>query len=358
MNDSRQLAKLPSALPSRGRALIFLCALCCSLLGLLATFPAFADEPVPPNVQSAVDSGLTWLSGQQNGDGSFPAAAGAQPAVTSLAVLAFLARGYTPAHGPYHQVIDKAIDWVISIQQANGYITQNEGQMYDHGISTVMLSEVYGMVDPAQQPRVAAALSKAVGLILTAQNRSGTEEDGGWRYQPWSTDADISCTGWQLMALRGAADCGASIPPSAIQRGLGFIARDASPQGGFGYTIGSGPNQARTATGILALELLGRRGVGLALDGGDWLLAHPLTVNSEFYYYAVYYCTQAVNQLGGQYWNQIYPPIRQQLLDLQFPDGSWTPGSNIEQEGGKVYSTSMAILALCVPYHYLPLYQQ
>src|SRR5271170_3651405 len=88
-----------------------------SLLVPLAGPCAFADDAVPANVASAVDSGLNFLSGQQLADGSFPADQGAKPAVTSLAVLAFLARGYTPAHGPYHQVIDKAVDWVISIQQ-------------------------------------------------------------------------------------------------------------------------------------------------------------------------------------------------------------------------------------------------
>ncbi|HTV46805.1 MAG TPA: prenyltransferase/squalene oxidase repeat-containing protein [Phycisphaerae bacterium] len=329
-----------------------------SLIVLWAAPSLWADDAVPANVASAIDSGLTFLANQQQADGSFPSAEGTEPAATSLAVLAFLARGYTPAHGPYHDVIDKAIDWVISIQQPDGYLIDHNGQMYDHGISTVMLSEVYGMVDPTQQPRVAAALSKAVGLILQAQNNSGGNFDGGWRYQPNSTDADISCTGWQLMALRGAADCGADLPPDAIRRGIEFVERDACPQGGFAYMIGGGPNQARSGTGILALELLGRHEDPAATNAGDWLLANPLRTNSDFYFYAVYYCSQAVNQLGGQYWNQIYPQIRQQLLDLQFPDGSWTPPDGIEQQGGKIYATSMAILALCVPYHYLPLYQR
>src|SRR5271170_1077379 len=275
----------------------FFCLIALCLPALFAEPYVFADDAVPANVQSAVDSGLTFLVSQQQDDGSFPAGLGAKPAVTSLAIMAFLARGYTPAHGPYHKVIDKAINWVISIQQPDGYIVQDQGQMYDHGISTVMLTEVYGMVDPSQQPRVAAALSKALRLILTAQNDSGSDADGGWRYQPNSNDADISCSGWQLMALRGAADCGAALPPDAIRRGIEFVERDACPQGGFAYMIGGGPNQARSGTGILALELLGRHDDPAVTDAGDWLLANPLRTNSDFYYYAVYYCSQAVNQL-------------------------------------------------------------
>jgi hypothetical protein len=45
------------------------------------------------------------------------------------------------------------------------------------------------------------------------------------------------------------------------------------------------------------------------------------------------------------------------LLELQRENGSWI-GSGSEAGAGEVYSTTLAILALAVKYHYLPIYQR
>src|ERR1035441_5363703 len=50
-------------------------------------------------VENSVDRALGWLASQQAADGSFPTAPAAQPAVTSLCVLAFLSRGPQPGLG-------------------------------------------------------------------------------------------------------------------------------------------------------------------------------------------------------------------------------------------------------------------
>ena len=324
----------------------------------LATSVACAERPIPPYVKSAIAHGLRWLSKHEKHNGTFACNRNDRPAITSLAVMAFLARGYTPGNGPQHQVIDRGIHWILQHQLPDGYITVPGGTMYDQGISTVMLSEAYGLANPALRQRIGTVLSKAVALILAAQKNSRGIFAGGWRYQPTATDADISCTGWQLMALRGAADCGAAIPADAIKDGIAFVLRDANTNGGFAYQPGGPSGRARTGTGILALELMGRRNSPQAMAGGDFLLNHPLSPRENFYFYAVYYCSQAANQLGGKYYQQIYGTIRHELIQLQNTDGSWTPTDGIEQQGGKPYATAMAILALCVPYHYLPLYQR
>src|SRR5262249_36026259 len=48
-----------------------------------------------------VDRGLKFLASQHRQDGSFPSYDNAQPAVTSLCLLAFMAHGHTPGHGIY-----------------------------------------------------------------------------------------------------------------------------------------------------------------------------------------------------------------------------------------------------------------
>lgn len=329
-----------------------------------STFGA-TDEAVSPKARDSVDRALRWLKDHQSPDGTFPQGESAgSTAVPSLAVMAFLARGHVPGQGPYGQMLYKSIDYVLDSQQPDGLLSRSQGGnhvMYEHGIATVMLSEVYGMVDDARRVKIAHALSRSVKLILDAQKapKSAPQYEGGWRYQVNSPDSDISVTGWQLMALRGAANCGAAVPKSALDAGREYIRRSAVPTGGFGYQPGGGPNQARSGTGILSLELLGEHDSKEALAAGDFLLKNePDNPGIEFYYYAVYYCSQAVNQLGGNYWDTIYPRLCKALMAEQQPDGSFGGGNGQEQEAGPAYRSAMACLALCVPFRYLPLYQK
>ena len=325
-----------------------------------------ADDAVPPKVRESVDKAIAWLADHQHPDGTFPQGATAgTTAVPSLVVMAFLARGHVPDQGPYGQTLNRSIDYVLDSQQEDGLLSRAHGGnyvMYEHGIATVMLSEVYGMVDDARRARVGKALAKSARIILEAQKaqKSGSQYLGGWRYQVNSPDSDISVSGWQLMALRGVANCGAAVPRQALEAGREYIRRSAVPTGGFGYQPGGGPNQARTGTGILALELLGEHNSREAIAGGDYLLkSWPEEASSmEFYYYAVYYCAQALNQLGGKYYDALYPRLRDGLLAQQNADGAFGGGSGQEQDAGPTYRTAMACLALCVPYRYLPLYQK
>ena len=93
-------------------------------------------------------------------------------------------------------------------QQPNGLIATVGGhEMYHHGICTLMLAEVAGMTDAPLGKDIRAALEKAVAVLLEAQRTTGPHA-GGWRYRVSGTDADMSVTGWQLMALRAAKNLG------------------------------------------------------------------------------------------------------------------------------------------------------
>jgi hypothetical protein len=65
-------------------------------------------------------------------------------------------------------------------------------------------------------------------------------------------------------------------------------------------------------------------------------------------------------QLGGDYWKDWRKRAEAMLLSHQNPDGGWTapPNSSHEHQAGAAYMTSMAILALCVEFKYLPIYQR
>jgi hypothetical protein len=236
----------------------------------------------------------------------------------------------------------------------------SHGPMYCHGISTLMLAEVVGMTsDPALAEQARQALTKAVKLTLMAQNLSKNPDNaGGWRYQPTSRDSDISVSGWQVMALRAAKSAGCDVPSENIDRAVAYLKKCAVKDGGFAYQPGQGPNNPRTGTGILALEICGEHLTPEAVAGAEYLVKHPPHWSSPYFFYEVYYGPQAMFQMGDKYFLNYYPKLVPILLDHQERDGSWLSGDGNDRSGGRNYCTAMAVLALAVEYRYLPIYQR
>jgi len=344
------------------------------LSGLLAA-PVLADtaskalEKYERPVDLAIERALAWLAkNQTKEDGSWTRQPGNQrnvTGITSLCIMAFLAKGHTPGVGPYGEALNKGIDFILSSQRPNGLLVYGEignGAMYCHSISTLMLAEVSGMVDPARQKKIDAVLPKALKAILAAQRMpKDPNHAGGWRYQIDSGDSDISCTGWALMALRSARNSGAVVPQESIDMAVSFVLRNQHREsGGFTYQPGGAPGWARTGTGVLCLELCGHHRERPALMGGEWILQHmPHRYGEgEFFAYATYYCAQATFQLGDEYWEKFAAQMYDILLPTQDKEGFWPAHQGNEGEGGEFYSTSMAVLAMSVPYRQLPIYQR
>jgi hypothetical protein len=318
-----------------------------------------------PAVDTSIARALAYLKTVQKPDGSWEAGGfGRATSITSLAVMAYLATGHVPGEGgPYRETIEDGIRYVLDHQRSNGLIVSNasHGPMYCHGISTLMLAEVVGMTtDPELADRCRGALARAVKLIVLAQNiPKRTNHGGGWRYQPTSPDSDISVTGWQIMALRAAKAAGCTVPAENIDRALDYLKRCAyHEEGGFGYQPGGGPNNPRTGTGILALEICGEHGSSEAVAGAEYLLRHPPRWASSYFFYEVYYCPQALFQMGDKYFLAYFPKLVSILLDHQDADGSWLSADGNDRSGGRVYCTAMAVLGLAVEYRYLPIYQR
>ena len=135
-------------------------------------------------VDEAIERGLAYLADKQDDDGSFPSGWGKNTGITSLCVMAFLAKGYTPGDHEYGQVIDKGLDFVLASRKPNDMLVgpgASHGPMYGHTISTLMLSEVSGMVDPERQKAISEVLPKALRVILAAQQVPKLERYQGER---------------------------------------------------------------------------------------------------------------------------------------------------------------------------------
>jgi hypothetical protein len=285
-------------------------------------------------------------------------------------MLAFLSSGHTPGRGKYGDVIeDGAIKpgvltrgkkYMLSKALPTGYISS--GAMYEHGLATLCLAEMYGM-DP--DPDLEDKLRKAVDLIIKSQSPAG-----GWRYSPSPTDQDLSVTVMQVVALRAANNAGVPAPKEVFDKAVQYVqssalrGTDTKPIGGFGYQ-GPGQSPQTSAGGTLCLQLLGKFDDPSIPPTLKFLSTIPVEwggQNPQYFFYFHYYAIQAFYQAGGKEWNDWHPRVRELLLKHQNEDGSWdVPQGSSETQymnGDKVYPTAMATLILNIYRHYLPAYQR
>jgi prenyltransferase beta subunit len=340
-------------------------------------------------VEDSVDRALAWMASKQDKDGSFPTLSTAQPAVTSLCVMAYLSRGHLPGLGPYGPTMDRAIDFVISCQKPDGLFSQeapgakhedmkaSHTAVYNHAISGLMLGEVFGHVNGIRMQEVKQGINRALEFTRAMQThpKAFAADRGGWRYlrlryDHYAADSDLSVTAWQIMFLRSARNAEFNVPQEYIDDATEFVQRCWDEKTGrFNYAL-EGAIDVRSSrglmgAGILCLSLAGQHHSPAALAAGDWLLANPFRRFGEQigtddnFYYSTYYCSQAAAQLGGAYWQGIYSPLVETLLGAQKDDGSWPPEpQGIVSSFGNVYTTAMAVLSLTPPYQLLPVYQR
>jgi hypothetical protein len=318
------------------------------------------DAPVAVTPDQVVDRGLAALTKLQLTDGGFSEGS----AVTALAGMAYLAGGSTATRGQYRDSSAKCLRAIIAHQdKVTGYLSGDTGNMYAHGFATLYLAEMYGMAP--DQP-VRRALEAALDLIYYAQNK-----EGGWRYAPSPTDADISVTICQVMALRAAynAGVGGQETKDAMERALGYVRRCANGNGSFSYQASmggegwgsSGPEGVpRTAAGVMCLIGMGvtdprDRNLGPGLTFLRKNFSAHLKSGDGYFWYGQYYTAQALfhspdTKDWDGYWKEAWPTIARR----QGRDGLWTQG-----EGpGPAYATAMALIILQIPNNYLPIFQR
>ena len=315
----------------------------------------------------AVENALKWLLAHQQENGAWRfdfreapqcdgrcrdhGNVGSTTAATGLALLAFYGAGYTHQQGPYQDRLQLAIDYLVSRARKSDYGSNFcEGTMYAQAITTLALCEAIAMTGDEQLVEPAQS---AIDFIVHAQHAQG-----GWRYMP-GDPGDLTSTGWQMMALKSGQLAGLEVPHATWSKAIEFVSSVQTGSGYFGYQRPDEANPACTAIGILMRML------------GGWHREHSLFATGHSLFdksgpsprdiYFNYYATQVMFHYGDRdtwpRWNTAMQKLLTRTQDQRgHQAGSWHFRDKHGDQGGRLYTTCMAIMVLEVPYRYLPLY--
>ena len=331
-------------------------------IGSTARMKAAVKVGGTPKSEKAVMAGLLWLKDRQNADGSWSDEF--IPAMTGLALLAFLGHGELPVSPEFGPTVKKALDWVLERGHEfdgrmsltkDGFAPQSA--VYEHAILTYAMGEYFSMTGDA---RFEPLLKKAVGYIVDGQTPVG-----GWDYQyAKGPRNDLSVAGWQIQALKAAHLTGLGIPgvDDALDRAMGFIKKWQGNEGGFGYT---GPENrvSLTGVGVLCTYFWKESKDRTVKEGIDFLLGKAdvkyIGSKAPADLYGWYYDTQACLMFGGSAWEKWRRMFQDEIADNQSPDGSWpaTAGAHLQPKpagAGPFYRTTLCVLMLEVFYRYMP----
>jgi len=315
---------------------------------------------VDEKTEAIIRGGLKWLVSKQLPNGAWGSSGDEQRyqvAMTGYTLMAFLAAGNLPGEGEFGKAVSAGTQYLLEQIGPEGlFANRNSGQyMYSHGVASIALAEIYGQT---RLPAMRAKLDKIIKLIISAQN-----SEGGWRYRPVASDADISVTVLQVVALRAAKNGGIDVPQSTIDRAVAYVraCQDAAT-GGFAYQPGRDPGFARTAAAIYSLQVCGLYDDPMVKRGSEYLDKN-FSRSEQWFTYGNFYAAPAQYMIGGETWDKWYAKLKDILLKNVSPVRGdmyyWEPKLDAGHGGvGPTYSTSVYVMILAMPYHYIPLYQR
>ena len=343
--------------------------------------------------EDAVSRGLRWLAEHQDSNGGWSAArfqrhcrehvpcghgglAEFDVGVTSLALLAFLGAGHSPAgpawlahadgSSPYASVVERGLEFLVARQGSSGaFGIPGDHYGYNHALATLTMVEAYGL---CQRDRYKGAATNALGWISRCQ-----QPGGGWDYTCDNTGRnDLSISGWLVLAIHAAQQNSLTIAPGTVAAARQYIDRAFTPTGE-GVYANVGLERGRRGVNMVASAVLShlylgaatrerrvRRAVARILEQPpNWESCSRWDRTFQSYYYW-YTASLAMFHLGGDEWEAWNYYLKRTLLPLQARQGhelgSFPPEASwVGVSGGRVYSTAMAVLTLETYYRYRPL---
>lgn len=335
------------------------------MMTLLLALALQTAPEIDEATQAKIDKGLDWLASQQGRDGGLRGSS-AVTCATSLAGLAWLARGDTGERGRYSDNITAALRFVAKATDSAGYVNASgDGSsiMHGHGYGVLFLAQATGTItDPELRDEVYEALTRAVRLIEKSQNQWG-----GWNSSPNRSagdDGSGAIAVMQVMGLRAAREVGIAVDQQCIDKAQKYLKEMMNASGWYQYNYHSrtGNRQSSALTGA-GLYMLGafdlwddpkyEKGVKNLMSAAPFLKGSARGGDggwSSWYVYTAFYASIGIFQHGGEEWKTWWPAMSADLLKQQSGNGSWPDGY------GGVY-TALALLTLELPYRTLPVFQ-
>lgn len=360
---------------------------------------------VPPDLPVVLTSALNWLADHQELDGRWSCSGNnpyhddlhvpgfadedaiADTSATGLALLAFFSAGEAPGtNGPFREHLDHALDWLAARQGEGGVFRDPAAtapapagtvhgsrrpavEDYNHCIAALALVEAAAM---SGDERWKAAAQRGLDAIVNAPRAEGRAWSGCFSL------ADVGFAVFAILALTEGRAAGLAVPPEVLRDARAYVEMITDPATGqVAYQVGH-PQCLAGLDGTAAL-LVARRALGLPagdpanVKAAAWLAGHPplweawfdlpaadpvgthfahlptANIANFFFWRFAALGARAQRPPGGPL-DPWCDRLRTLLIDHQRlggdEDGSWDPVGVWARVGGRVYSTTMAVLAL------------
>ena len=303
------------------------------------------------NIAKCKEDGIRWLANAQEADGHWdPARWGGKQeytvGLTGISLLAILES--KEDFSSKEACIQRACEYLLKQQHKDGRFGEVfDGTMYNHGIATVALLELYRR---GNKPELENPLKSALAFIR--QNQLAT---GGWTYLARSSEvANTAVSTWPLLALLISDSIGWKDVDHSINRAVRWLAGLIDENGQFGYEHrGSSPYGTEALTAMGAYCLLKAQKIGMKIDShiikkAEQKLASFKTGSSTDFY-KTYFHVCVFKEIGEPMYsnmisiqNELAARIRQSGTEK----GSWDPVDRWGTTGGRIYSTAMALMSL------------
>ena len=318
--------------------------------------------------QQALMKALNWLAKVQNPDGTW--GEGHPEAMTSLAILTFLAHDETPKSKNFGTNVSKGIAKLAEWGKAENFPigTSKSRNVYEHALVAYALSEAYAMTG---NYAVQEAMDNTIEFICKNQHPNGGYHYGYRNDGP----SNFSNASWNWQALKAAKAAGCQVEQlyETIEKSIAHMKKFATPTGFYYKTdVGGKRDPSMRAVGVLCMQLLGEHDDPITERLGGLMVKHDMSLltwtdhggvskPAGFFLYWMYYATQVMFQRGGNDWKNWNNKFQTLLKKNQNPEGYWdspaavseTNRANMKDIDNKVYSTALCALQLTVYYRYL-----
>jgi len=352
-----------------------------SMYETLAALPpdaALGETAVPSAKRmAAAERALDALLDLQRPDGSWPIGDSQQEstrsAVTAIAAQALLewdGRLSGPRRERARGAVARAVAWIdgwsrsADAESANSFAT---AYVLDFQIARLRLLRDAEAKDAAQRAVHLLEGGQCPNGAWSYDRRFGTTWTGGFGGWPKTDQGRVHSmnTGLALRALADAKDTGLAVSAEGLERGVKALLRMKTGPAAFTYTWPDPVSWEKLETSMgraplceLALVRLGQ-GSESDLDRAlDYFMEHhrmlrgpvkltagwtmPTGTSSYFYFFAYFHAAEAIDARGGANAAKRLAILRDTLLEVAEPDGTWVDFQAI----GKAYGTAMALRIL------------